>query len=94
MPRYYRHIRQGDRLIEDPEGIELPDLDAARAEAFDGVRDLLGEAIRQGRDDWLNDSIVITDAAGRELTTFRFIEALPPSLYRALLNMLSSHPSR
>jgi hypothetical protein len=44
-----RHIRQGDRLIEAPEGIELPDLDAARAEAINGVRACLAEAIGKGR---------------------------------------------
>ncbi|WP_205790316.1 DUF6894 family protein [Microvirga makkahensis] len=90
MPRFYRHIRQGGRLIEDPEGIERPDLGAARAEALDGTRDLLAEAIRHGRDDWLTDAIVITDEAGQELLTIPFIEALPPRLYEALLAVLPS----
>lgn len=48
MLRYYRHIRQRDVLIEDPDGIELPDLDAARTEAVDGVRDLLSHPTREG----------------------------------------------
>lgn len=91
MPRYYRHIRQGDRHIEDPDGIELPDLDAARAEAITGVRDLLAEAIRKGEDDWLGDAIVIADETGRELMTIPFIEALPPHLHKALLAVLSSN---
>jgi len=90
MPRYYRHIRQGDQLIEDPDGIEHPDLDAARTEAIDGIRDLIGEAIRHGRDDWLGDAIVITDETGRELMTIPFIEALPPRLYKAFLAVLPS----
>lgn len=88
MPRYYRHIRQGDYLIQDPEGIELSGLDAARAEVIDGIRDLVAEAIRRGRDDWVKDAIVITDAAGQELMTIPFIEALPPSLYKALRHVL------
>jgi hypothetical protein len=90
MPRYYCHIRQGDRLIEDPDGIERPDLDAARAEALDGVRGLIGEAIRYGRDDWLDEAIVITDETGRELMTIPFIEALPPRLSKVLLAVASS----
>ena len=90
MPRFYRHIRQGGRLIHDSEGVERPDLDAARAEALDGVRDLLAEDIRLGKDDWLDDAVVITDEAGRELMTIPFIEALPPRLYRALLTVLPS----
>lgn len=91
MPRYYLHIRQGDQLIEDPEGVERPDLDAARAEAVNGIRDLIGAAIRQGQDDWLNDGIVIADETGRELMTIPFIEALPPRLSEALL-AVDPHP--
>ncbi len=89
MPRYYRHIRQDERLIKDLEGIELPDLDAARGEAVNGVRDCLAEAIRKGQDDWLGDAIVIVDDTGRELMTIPFIEALPPHLYKAMQDMLS-----
>lgn len=92
MPRYYRHIRHCDQLLEDPEGIELPDLDAARSEALDGIRDLLAEAIKHGADDLLGDAIVIADETGRELMTIPFIEALPPRLYRAWLAVLSSPP--
>jgi len=90
MPRYYRHIRQGDLLIEDPEGIDLPDLAAARAEALEGIRDILAEAIRQGRDDWLEQAIVIADGTGRALTTIPFVEALPARMHSALLAVLSS----
>jgi hypothetical protein len=31
MGRYFFHIRDGDRIIEDLEGSELPDLAAAEA---------------------------------------------------------------
>lgn len=47
-------------------------------------------AIRQGKDDWLDDAVVIADEKGRELKTIPFIEALPPRLYRALLDVLPS----
>jgi len=36
----------------------------------------------------VKDAIVITDAAGQELMTIPFIEALPPSLYKALRHVL------
>ncbi|MCB5176587.1 MULTISPECIES: DUF6894 family protein [Microvirga] len=85
MPRYYRHIRQGDQLIEDPDGIELPDLARARAEALAGIRDILAEAIKRGADDSLDDAVVIADETGRELMTVPFIEALPQRLYEAIL---------
>jgi len=38
-------ILDGDRLIADHDGIELPDLDAAKEEAILSARDLLGEAV-------------------------------------------------
>jgi Domain of unknown function (DUF6894) len=90
MPRFYLNIRQGERLLGDPEGIERPDLDAAQADALDGIRDLLAEAVKQGKDDLLDDAIVITDEAGREVMTIPFTEGLPPRLYKALLDVLHS----
>jgi hypothetical protein len=84
MPRYYRHLQQGDQLIHDSDGIELADLEAARADALEGIRDILAEAIRRGNDVPLDDAIVITDEAGQELMTVPFIEALPPRLRRAV----------
>ena len=33
MPNLYFHVRQGGQIIEDPEGLDLPDLDAAREQA-------------------------------------------------------------
>ena len=80
MPQYYRHIRQGDQLIHDTDGVELADLDAARADALEGIRDILAEAIKRGNDVPIDDAIVITNKAGRELMTIAFIEALPPRL--------------
>ncbi|MEE1612724.1 DUF6894 family protein [Microvirga sp. CF3016] len=82
MPRYYCHIQQGEKLIQDPNGVELPSLDAARMEAFDGIRDILAAGIRRGDDDALDDVLIITDETGRELMTIPFTEALPPRLRR------------
>ena len=36
MPRYYFHVVMADERSEDPEGIYLPDLEAARDEAKNG----------------------------------------------------------
>jgi tRNA1(Val) A37 N6-methylase TrmN6 len=51
-------------LIIDEEGLELPDLDAARDEATKSARVLLGEAIKTGK---LNvpDALVIADQGGQ-----------------------------
>jgi len=48
MPRYFFHIRSSDGIIEDPDGSDLPDLDAARREAELSARDLLADLLRQG----------------------------------------------
>ena len=43
MPLYYLHIRNGDKLEVDPDGTELPDLEAAFAEAVKVARELVDE---------------------------------------------------
>ncbi len=49
MPRYYLHVRDGDVLITDNEGVELPDLAAAFEEARASVREFAIEALKQRR---------------------------------------------
>jgi hypothetical protein len=78
MARYYCHIQRGEQLLRDDEGVELPDLDAARTEAIDGIRDILAAGLRRGDGDALDDVLVIADEAGQELMTIPFSEALPP----------------
>ena len=36
-------------MILDPDGSDLPDLEAARAEALAGARDILAEKLRTGK---------------------------------------------
>lgn len=43
MPRYFFHVQDGHTFIDD-EGVELPDLNAARAQAVTAS----GEALRNG----------------------------------------------
>ena len=80
MPRYYLHIQQGGQLPQDPDGIECPNVEAARAEAVAGIRDILAVAIEYGANDGLDGAIVIADESGRELMTIPFSEALPPRM--------------
>jgi len=48
MPRYYFHVRDHTRAIIDEEGIELPDLEAAREEAVAAARELMSQSILKG----------------------------------------------
>ena len=62
MPRYFFHLRDQDRLHEDCEGVDLPDLHAALEEALQAHRELLAEPA--GIDGL---EFEITDSSGRTL---------------------------
>ena len=76
MGRFYFHLRAGDELIPDEEGIDLPDFSA---EAIEAARELLAEAIKDGRPE-VPEAFVITDEAGRELDTVPLAAVLPRPL--------------
>jgi hypothetical protein len=72
MPRYFFNIRDGETIIDD-EGTELPDLDAARAEAIG----LSGEMLHHGPRatplwDGTSWEMWVTDESERTLFTLRF----------------------
>jgi hypothetical protein len=68
MPRYFFNIREGFEVDEDEEGVELPDIEAARAEALATVEELREElgADAQGIE------LEIADESGRRLLTIPF----------------------
>ena len=70
MPRFFFNIRDGHDLDEDDEGVELPDVEAARAEAFATVEELRGELRDAG-----NIELEITDETGRRVLTVPFFRA-------------------
>jgi hypothetical protein len=79
MVRFYFHQRTRNGLVEDPDGSELPDLEAAIAEALVAARHLWAEAILQQLDR-AGESFEITDARGNILTSVFLRDALPESL--------------
>ena len=48
MPRYFLHIRDGEKLIEDKEGIDLPSVTSAKDEAEQAAREILADKVRSG----------------------------------------------
>jgi hypothetical protein len=66
MVRFHFHLIDGDQLITDEQGCELPDLSAARREAELAAREFLAEAIKAGNPH-VPEAFVISDEAGREL---------------------------
>ena len=66
MGHFYFHLRAGEQLILDVEGLDLPDISAARREAIKSAREILAAAIRAGKAK-VPDAFVISDEAGRAL---------------------------
>ncbi|NLS07165.1 hypothetical protein HGP14_34760 [Rhizobium sp. P32RR-XVIII] len=48
MARYYFHIRTGDQLVEDDEGVELPNVAAVQQEARNAAREMIAELVMGG----------------------------------------------
>lgn len=70
MPLFFFNIRDGYELDEDEEGIELPDLEAARAEALAIV-----EELRDQLSDAANIELEIADESGQRLLTVPFFRS-------------------
>ncbi|MEE7489373.1 DUF6894 family protein [Methylobacterium oryzae] len=75
MPHFYLHIRDGQWLVEDLDGTDLPDLDAARTEAERSARALLeiqqvDGAVLAGQ------SFEIADASGQVLAVVSLKDVL------------------
>ena len=66
MPRFYFHYQDGHRLRQDPEGVVLPDAEAAWYQAVRSareisIRDMQAGALRPGQ------CVEIADEAGRSI---------------------------
>lgn len=46
MPTYFFHVRDGALLLEDKDGTELADLDAAISEARASAREIAADSLR------------------------------------------------
>ena len=74
MPLYYFHMTNGLRAFRDYEGVELPDLRAARRHALADARDVI-ERDRSGSEDWSLWTFEITDEKGAYALTVPFSDA-------------------
>lgn len=75
IPTFHFHVREGDRLIVDDNGIELDNAGIARDEALRGARSLLSEAVLKGHLP-LGHAIVVTDSDGGIVCEVGFGEAV------------------
>ena len=75
MPTYYFHIRENGTLIRDPDGLELPDLDAVRGEC----RSLILSVLREEQVDEARSAdrqFQVEDESGRTVLLVPFQLAL------------------
>ena len=77
MPRFHFNVRddQEEGLIEDEEGVELCDTNAARDEAEQGAREMLANSIKGGAE--VNGKIIeITSESGEIVGTVNLRDLL------------------
>jgi hypothetical protein len=72
MPRYFFIAQGTDRVIGDPEGAEVPNLEAARDASLEIARDL----VRQAGLVWEEWSFEIKDGTGQTLLVVPFTDAV------------------
>ncbi len=75
MPLFFLHVGNSNGFVEDEEGHDLPDVEAARAKATAGARDIMSEDMRGGRLD-LASFIEVEDENHIHLFTITFGEAV------------------
>ena len=81
MGRYYFHLKDGDQIVPDEDGTELPDVSAATREALQSAREILADAIKAGKPK-VYEAYVIADETGRTVQVLPFVALLPEPLIR------------
>lgn len=74
MPRYFFHL-YNDVVAMDEEGVDLPDLEAARANGIKEAREMMLETVAEGRINF-SHRIDVADESGAVLATTPFAEAV------------------
>jgi len=75
MPRYFFHVCNGNGFVEDEEGQELPDLEAARKIAIKSARDIMAADVQRGMLD-LSSFIEVEDEDKKLVCSLGFEEAV------------------
>lgn len=75
MQRYFFNVYNDVDVIDD-EGLELPDLSAAKDEAIRGARGMMADHILAGRPVSLSHRIEVADADGKVMASMPFRELI------------------
>ncbi|MBB3353477.1 MULTISPECIES: hypothetical protein [unclassified Rhizobium] len=81
MSTYYFHIKHADHVVTDPDGETFLDLEAAREEAGEALRELVGRAILSNQKE-LPQAIEIRDAHGQLAAEVHIDAAIPQIAHR------------
>jgi hypothetical protein len=73
MTRYYFSLKNG-KPFDDVDGLELPDVDAARKEAIGFARDMM--RMEPERRDWSSWVVCVTDDAQQCVLKLNFADAV------------------
>jgi len=65
MPRFYLHVRQGEKFIRDPEGVVFHDPDSARQAAVRAARELAADCVKFDRP--VEGQVEVDDEQGQNL---------------------------
>ena len=79
MPRYFFHIRHRPGLADltvDPEGDDLPDVNAAREHVLSHARNMIARTRIDIVRDWMVCSFEIMDEAGQRVLTMPFSDMI------------------
>ena len=79
MMMFYFNVQTDGQVAQDPEGMDLPDLDAARQEATKAAREMAAAAVATGSEASV-DNILVSDAGGRVLATVSLADMIPKRL--------------
>lgn len=74
MAHFYLNLHNAHVDVSDEEGVDLPDLEAARQRAIAGIRDFIGHEAFAGTID-LRGQVDVSDESGTTLASVRFAEA-------------------
>ena len=75
MARFYFHLSEGQNVLIDSEGVELPDSEAAARRALDSARDILSAEILEGRIP-LDMHLAVEDECGLTVHRLPFAQAV------------------
>ena len=79
MPRFYFFVKDSDGHLIEGDDYELPDVEHARTEALQAIRDIVSDAVKHGHDSPVQE-VVVTDLEGHPVLSLPATEAIPKRL--------------